>query len=100
MQPTANAKLIVVVDEDVSLEPEQHVWTTIARNLDPGRDIMRASGPALGWDVTSLANAPGEKIGIDATRKLPGEIEAERIHTLAGADADLQERVRQRLTQA
>lgn len=97
MQPTANTKLIIVVDEDVPLEPEQSVWTTVARHIDPGRDIVRTAGPALGWDVTSLASMPGEKIGIDATRKLPGEVEAEQVHAIAESDGDLAERVRQRL---
>ncbi len=97
MQPTATAKLIVIVDEDVPLSPESHVWTTIARNIDPARDIVLGSGPALGWDVTSLTNAPGGKVGIDATRKLPGEVEAERIHFRADTDAELIARVRQRL---
>jgi 4-hydroxy-3-polyprenylbenzoate decarboxylase len=97
LQPTATAKLVVVVDEDVSLDIEAHVWTAIARNVDPSRDVIMSSGPSIGWDVTSLVNAPGGKIGIDATRKLPGEVDAERIPYAAEHDADLVQRVRQRL---
>lgn len=97
IQPTANAKLIVVVDGDVPLIPERQVWTTIARQLDPARDLVQTSGPALGWDVTSLVDQPGGKLGIDATRKLPGEIEADGIRDLSSTDNELRKRVRQRL---
>jgi 4-hydroxy-3-polyprenylbenzoate decarboxylase len=97
MQPTANAKLNVVVDDDVPLDSD-HVWTAVARHVDPTRDVMTTTGPAIGWDVTSNMNAPGGKLGIDATRKLPGEMEADRVHDVAASDNELRERVRQRLT--
>ncbi len=98
MQPTANAKLLVVVDDDVALDPEHHVWNAVAQHMDPTRDVVLTTGPAIGWDVTSAVNSPGGKIGIDATRKLPGEIEPDRVHDLTASDAELRARVRQRLT--
>lgn len=66
-------KCIVVVDEDVDVHDPNDVWFHVGANVDPGRDLERVRGPLDILDHAAEACGAGGKLGIDATRKLPGE---------------------------
>ena len=66
-------KLIIVLDEHVDVHDEQEVLFHTCANIDPSRDLERVTGPVDILDHASVAYGGGGKLGIDATRKLPGE---------------------------
>ena len=67
------AKTIVVVDDFVDVQDPSEVTWRVANNLDPGRDLVVVEGPLDDLDVGSPTAKFGSKLGIDATRKGPGE---------------------------
>ena len=67
------AKTIVVVDDFVDVQNPSEVTWRVANNLDPGRDLVVVEGPLDDLDVASPTAKFGSKLGIDATRKGPGE---------------------------
>ena len=67
------SKFIVVVDKDVNVHDPNDVWFHVGANVDPSRDLERSAGPADILDHASTELGGGGKLGIDATRKLPGE---------------------------
>ena len=69
----AFTKLIIVVDQDVEVHDEQEVLFTMCANIDPSRDLELVTGPLDILDHASVIYGGGGKLGIDATRKLPGE---------------------------
>jgi 4-hydroxy-3-polyprenylbenzoate decarboxylase len=69
----AFSKFIVVVDENVNVNDPNDVWFAVGANVDPSRDIEHASGPLDILDHAAPDIGSGGKLGIDATRKLPGE---------------------------
>jgi len=69
----AFSKILVVVDHDVNVHDEQEVMFMVGANVDPRRDIMYVDGPIDILDHASPYYAAGSKMGIDATRKIPGE---------------------------
>jgi len=69
----AFCKLIVVVDEHVNVHDEQDVLFHLAANVDPRRDCVLVDGPVDILDHASPVEGAGSKMGIDATRKIPGE---------------------------
>lgn len=69
----AFTKLIVVVGEGVNVHDEQEVLFHMCANIDPSRDLEQVTGPLDILDHASVAYGGGGKLGIDATRKLPGE---------------------------
>ncbi|MEW6173594.1 MAG: menaquinone biosynthesis decarboxylase [Bacillota bacterium] len=66
-------KLVIVVDENVSVHDMSEVWWRVFNNIDPRRDVILTDGPLDVLDHSSPRFAYGSKIGIDATRKWPGE---------------------------
>jgi len=67
------SKCIVVVDEDVDVQnPREVAWKAL-NNIDPERDIQFVLGPIDSLDHASRLPNYGSKMGIDATRKWPGE---------------------------
>jgi 4-hydroxy-3-polyprenylbenzoate decarboxylase len=66
-------KFIVVVDDDVDVHNTSEVLFRLCANTDPQRDTIFTKGPADVLDHATSALAVGTKLGIDATRKLPGE---------------------------
>jgi 4-hydroxy-3-polyprenylbenzoate decarboxylase len=66
-------KVIVVVDEDVNVHDQDEVLFHICANMDPGRDLEIVNGPLDILDHASPRLGAGHKVGIDATRKIPGE---------------------------
>ncbi|MGE5644237.1 MAG: menaquinone biosynthesis decarboxylase [Acidobacteriota bacterium] len=67
------SKCIVVVDEDVNVQDVREVAWRALNNIDPERDIEFSMGPVDSLDHASRLPNYGSKMGIDATRKGPGE---------------------------
>ena len=66
-------KCIVVVDEDVDVQNISEVAWRALNNIDPERDVQFTLGPIDSLDHASRLVNYGSKMGIDATRKWPGE---------------------------
>jgi 4-hydroxy-3-polyprenylbenzoate decarboxylase len=66
-------KLIVVVDDDVSARNLSMVAWKAFNNIDSGRDLVFSEGPLDALDHSSPRPRYGTRLGVDATRKLPGE---------------------------
>lgn len=66
-------KYLVVVDDDVDVHNTREVLFRLCANTDPQRDCLFTKGPADVLDHATSQLGVGTKLGIDATRKLPGE---------------------------
>lgn len=67
------SKTIIVVDQDVDVHnPTDIIWR-VTNNIDPRRDICFTDGPVDALDHAAPQALVGSKMGIDATRKIPGE---------------------------
>jgi 4-hydroxy-3-polyprenylbenzoate decarboxylase len=66
-------KYIVVVDDDVDVHNTSEVLFRLCANTDPQRDSIFTKGPADVLDHATSEMAMGTKLGIVATKKLPGE---------------------------
>ena len=66
-------KYIILVDDDVNVHNTSEVLFRLCANTDPQRDSIFTKGPADVLDHATSEIAIGSKLGIDATRKLPGE---------------------------
>jgi 4-hydroxy-3-polyprenylbenzoate decarboxylase len=66
-------KCIVVVDEDCDVQDLREVVLRVSNHIDPERDIQFTLGPVDSLDHASRLPDFGSKMGIDATRKWPGE---------------------------
>ncbi len=73
MGQLAFTKLVVVVDDNVAVQDMNEVWWRVFNNIDPRRDVVLTDGPLDALDHSSPQPAFGAKMGIDATRKWPGE---------------------------
>lgn len=67
------SKIIVVVDHDVDVHNTSDVLFHICANIDPQRDTLFTKGPCDSLDHAPTEPNIGSHMGIDATRKLPGE---------------------------
>jgi 4-hydroxy-3-polyprenylbenzoate decarboxylase len=66
-------KVVIVVDHDVNVQNWHEVtWKTLCA-IDPERDVQFVLGPADTLDHAARRQDFGSKMGIDATRKWPGE---------------------------
>lgn len=66
-------KYLVVVDAGVDVHNTSEVLFHLCANTDPQRDSLLTRGPADVLDHAMSQIAMGGKLGIDATKKLPGE---------------------------
>jgi len=66
-------KYIIVVDDCVDVHNTSEVLFHMCADTDPQRDSLLTKGPADVLDHATSDIAIGGKLGIDATRKLPGE---------------------------
>jgi len=66
-------KYLIVVDADVNVHNTSEVLFHLTANTDPQRDSLFTKGPADVLDHATSEIAIGSKLGIDATKKLPGE---------------------------
>ncbi|MCH8152145.1 MAG: UbiD family decarboxylase [Planctomycetes bacterium] len=76
-------KFIIVVDDDVDVHDEVAVLGAIFEHCDFKRDIELVNGPLDILDHAAPRLGAGHKLGIDATRKIPGE-EVHGIPTQVG----------------
>lgn len=67
------AKYIVVVDQEVDVQNLSEVLWKVFNNADPKRDTMIVEGPLDVLDHSAPLPLFGSKMGIDATKKWPGE---------------------------
>jgi 4-hydroxy-3-polyprenylbenzoate decarboxylase len=67
------SKTIIVVDKDVDVQNLSEVAWIAGTHIDPQRDIQFTRGPMDDLENASDLPAYGSKMGIDATRKWPGE---------------------------
>lgn len=68
-------KIMVAVDEEVNPHDARAVMDAILHNTHPVNDIVFARGPMDVLDHASRNFAFGGKMGIDATKKLPQEVQ-------------------------
>ncbi len=66
-------KYIIVVDADVNVHNTSEVLFHLCANTDPQRDSIFTKGPSDVLDHATSEIAMGSKLGIDATKKIPGE---------------------------
>src|SRR2546426_573410 len=64
---------LAVVDDDVNVHNTSEVLFRLCANTDPQRDSIFTKGPSDVLDHATSEIASGSKLGIDATKKLPGE---------------------------
>jgi 4-hydroxy-3-polyprenylbenzoate decarboxylase len=87
------SKYIVVVDEDCDVHNTSEVLFRLCANTDPQRDSTFIKNPSDALDhATTLANM-GSHMGIDATRKLPGEGYCRQWPEMLRMDSAVKERV-------
>ena len=66
-------KYIIVVDAGVDVHNTSEVLFHLTANTDPQRDSIFTKGPSDVLDHATSEIASGSKLGIDATKKIPGE---------------------------
>jgi 4-hydroxy-3-polyprenylbenzoate decarboxylase len=66
-------KYIIIVDDGVNVHNTSEVLFHLCANTDPQRDSIFTRGPADVLDHATSELAIGSKLGIDATKKIPGE---------------------------
>jgi 4-hydroxy-3-polyprenylbenzoate decarboxylase len=66
-------KCIVVVDHDTNIHNLREVAWKALNHIDPERDIQFTLGPVDQLEHASRLPSFGSKMGVDATRKWPGE---------------------------
>jgi 4-hydroxy-3-polyprenylbenzoate decarboxylase len=87
------SKCIVVVDEDVDVQNYREVAWKALNNIDPERDTEFVKGPVDSLDHASQLANYGSKMGIDATRKWPGEGFTRPWPGVIGMTAEVKRRV-------
>jgi len=67
------AKTIIVVDAEVNIQDYRELLWRVGNNIAPQRDVFFTEGPVDSLDHAAPLPNYGSKMGIDATKKLPGE---------------------------
>ncbi len=67
------SKFVIVCDEDVNIHDYSEVTWKVMNHVDPQRDVVITDGPLDILDHSCPQTGFGGKMGIDATRKGPGE---------------------------
>jgi len=86
-------KYVIVVDEDVDCHNYSEVAWRCFNNVDPSRDILISKGPLDRLDHASNFESFGYKMGIDATKPLPGEGHEREWPEPLEMDADVKARI-------
>ncbi len=86
-------KYMIVVDHDVDVHNTSEVLFRLCANTDPQRDSILTKGPADVLDHATSEMAVGSKLGIDATKKLPGEAFHRQWPPLITMDESVRKRV-------
>ncbi|MGO9113010.1 MAG: UbiD family decarboxylase [Thermoguttaceae bacterium] len=98
LRPLGFAKLLVVVDAEVDVRDADGVWAAIAHESHLVRDVWLHAAPSDPLDPTSTWNELGQRMAIDATRKLGAEGRESRPRN-ASLDRDIETRVTDRWAQ-
>jgi 4-hydroxy-3-polyprenylbenzoate decarboxylase len=86
-------KFIIVTDDDVNVRDWKEVVWALATRVDPGRDTLITEHTPIDYlDFASPVPGLGSKMGIDATRKLPGETDRRWGETISMSE-DVKRRV-------
>jgi 4-hydroxy-3-polyprenylbenzoate decarboxylase len=86
-------KFIIVTDDDVNVRDWKEVVWALTTRVDPQRDTLITEHTPIDYlDFASPVPGLGSKMGIDATRKLPGESDRRWGETIAMSD-DVKRRV-------
>jgi 4-hydroxy-3-polyprenylbenzoate decarboxylase len=67
------SKIVIVLDDDCNIHDPREVLWRVGTAIDPKRDVLINEGPVDHLDFAANLLAYGGKMGIDATRKGPGE---------------------------
>ncbi len=86
-------KFVIVVDEDVDCHDYSQVAWRCFNNVDPSRDVLISKGPLDRLDHSSNFESFGFKMGIDATKPLPGEGHDRRWPDALEMEPDVKTRV-------
>ncbi len=86
-------KYMIVVDHDVDVHNTSEVLFRLCANTDPQRDSILTKGPADVLDHATSEIAVGSKLGVDATKKLPGEAFHRQWPPLITMDQSVRKRV-------
>ncbi|MHB0912784.1 MAG: menaquinone biosynthesis decarboxylase [Armatimonadota bacterium] len=73
MGQMSTTKILVILDANVDVHDISEVLWRLGNNVDPERDVEVVRGPVDILDHASPRFGYGSKMGIDATRKIPGE---------------------------
>lgn len=77
-------KLLIVVDEDIDVRSWDDVMWAVATRSDPSRDLVAINDTPIDYlDFASPKSGLGGKLGIDATIKIPPEVDREWGRVLA-----------------
>ena len=87
------SKYIVVVDEDCDVHNTSEVLFRLCANTDPQRDSTFIKNPCDALDHAPTVANMGSHMGIDATRKLPGEGYTREWPEMLKMDPAVKERV-------
>jgi 4-hydroxy-3-polyprenylbenzoate decarboxylase len=67
-------KFVIVTDEDVDVRDWSQVIWALSTRVDPARDSMLVENTPIDYlDFATPVSGLGSKLGLDATRKWPGE---------------------------
>ncbi|MDZ4048395.1 MAG: UbiD family decarboxylase, partial [Pseudoxanthomonas sp.] len=67
-------KFVIVTDEDIDVRDWSQVLWALSTRVDPARDSLLVENTPIDYlDFSSPVPNLGSKLGLDATRKLPGE---------------------------
>ncbi len=86
-------KVIVVLDNDVDVQNHREVLWKALCAIDPERDIQFVLGPVDTLDHAARRQDFGSKMGIDATRKVPGEGYDRKWPAEARMSAEVKQRI-------
>jgi len=87
------SKYIVVVDEDCDVHNTSDVLFRLCANTDPQRDSTFIKNPCDALDHAQTVATMGSHMGLDATRKIPGEGYTRNWPELLKMDPAVKERV-------
>ncbi|HEY7656531.1 MAG TPA: 4-hydroxy-3-polyprenylbenzoate decarboxylase [Burkholderiales bacterium] len=81
-------KFIIVTDDDVDVRDWKEVVWALATRVDPQRDTLITEHTPIDYlDFASPVPGLGSKMGLDATRKWPGETDRRWGETIAMSEA-------------
>lgn len=86
-------KFVIVTDEDIDVRDWSQVIWAVSTRVDPARDSLLVENTPIDYlDFASPVPNLGSKLGLDATRKLPGETTREWSRPIV-PDAEVEKRV-------